>query len=158
MVNFRRLNQEEYDKVWDKFYELFHFRPSISIFPAITTDRPQLKFAIKNCFSQNFPLGKLEEYALNLFTSISKPGDRFYALDWQHECYDFDPREKMDKDEFDEWIIPVLPNGDYYIFLTKDFNNIWFGHPWEQTITLIGEDITKQANFRNLQNDVFPLG
>lgn len=31
-----------------------------------------------------------------------------------------DPRKQMDKDEFGEWIIPVLLNGDYYIFLTKD--------------------------------------
>ena len=23
MTNFRRLNQDEYDKVWDKFYDLF---------------------------------------------------------------------------------------------------------------------------------------
>jgi hypothetical protein len=144
MINFRRLNQEDYDEVWDKFYSLFHFKPSINHFPAITTDKPQLKFDIKKCFSQDFPIDKLEEYALNLFTLISQPGDRLYALDWQHDCYDFDPRKQMDRDQFDEWTVPVLPNGDYYIFLTKDFNNVWFGHPWEQTITLIGENIIKQ--------------
>ena len=27
--------------------------------------------------------------------------------------------------------------------------NIWFGHPWEQTITLIGNDIVKQAQKLN---------
>ena len=124
---------------------MFHFKPSINHFPAIATDRPQLKFDITNCFSEDFTLDKLEEYALNLFISVSKKGERLYALDWQHECYDFDPREQMDRDEFDEWIVPVLPNGEYYIFLTKDFNNVWFGHPWEQTVTLIGEDIVKQA-------------
>ena len=149
MTNFRRLNQEDYDKVWDKFYDLFHFKPSINHFPAITTDRPQLKFDITSCFSQDFPLDKLEEYAIRLFISVSKPGDRLYALDWQHECYDFDPREQMDKDEFNEWTVPILPNGDYYIFLTKDFNNVWFGHPWEQTITLVGTDIVKQGQKLN---------
>jgi hypothetical protein len=145
MTNFKRLNRDEYDKAWNKFYDLFHFTPSIHYFPAIATDRPQLKFDIANCFSEDFALDKLEEYALNLFISVSKTGDRLYALDWQHECYDFDPREQMDRDEFNEWTVPVLPNGDYYIFLTKDFNNVWFGHPWEQTVTLIGEDIVKQA-------------
>lgn len=108
-------------------------------------DRPQLKRDISICFSQSFPLKRLEELAINLFTLVSKPRDRFYALDWQHECYDFDPRETMDRNEFDEWIVPVLPNGDYSIFLSKDFNNVWFGHPWEQTITLIGNDIVEQA-------------
>ena len=100
MTNFRRLNQDEYDKVWEKFYDLFHFKPSINHFQAINTDRLQLKFDIKNCFSQDFRVDKLEEYALTLFNSISKPGDRLFALDWQHECYDFDPRKKMDRDEF----------------------------------------------------------
>src|SRR5437870_732528 len=145
MTNFRRLNKDEYDKVWDKFYDLFHFKPSINDFPAIKTDRPQLKFDIKNCFSKDYPLDKLEKYALNLFAAVSEPGDRLYALDWQHDCYDFDPREQMDRGQFDGWVVPILPIGDYYIFLTKDFNNVWFGHPWEQTITLIGEDIVSEG-------------
>ncbi|HLK30894.1 MAG TPA: DUF2716 domain-containing protein [Puia sp.] len=145
MTNFRLLNQDEYDNVWNKFYNLFHFKPSTNHFPGISTKQPELKFDIKNCFSQDFPLDKLEEYALNLFTAISKPNDRLFALDWQHDCFDFDPREQMDRDEFGEWVVPVLPNGDYYIFLTKDLNNVWFGHPWEQTITLVGKDIVKQG-------------
>jgi hypothetical protein len=151
MINFKPLNQDEYNEVWDKLYELFHFTPSIDHFPAITTDRPQLKFDIKNCFSKDFPLDKLEELAVKLFVSVSKPGEKLYALDWQHDCYDFDPRAEMDRDEFDEWIVPVFPNGDYYIFVTKDFNNMWFGHPWEKTITLVGQDIVQQG--QKLYND-----
>jgi hypothetical protein len=143
MINFKELSQEECDKVWDKFYDLFHFKSSVNHFPALNTNKPQLKFDAKDCFSPNYSLDKLEDFAINLFTKISKAGDRLYALDWQHECYDFDPRAQMDRDEFEDWIVPVLPNGDYYIFLTKDFNNVWFGHPWEQTITLIGDDIVE---------------
>jgi hypothetical protein len=150
MTNFRKLSREEYDQVWDRFYDSFKFKPSINEFPAITTDRPQLKFNIANCFSPGYPLDKLEEFAISLFHNISRPGDRLFALDWQHECYDFDPRKEMDRDEFGDWIVPVLPNGDYYIFLAKDFNNVWFGHPWEQTITLIGDEMV--ANARKIQN------
>lgn len=142
MKNFKKLDKAEYDQVWDKFYDLFDFKPSINIFPAIKTTLPQLKLDIKDCFSSDFPIDKLEGLALRLFENISLPGDRLYALDWQHECYDFDPRQEMDKDEFNEWTIPIFPNGDYYIFITKDFNNVWFGHPWEKTITLIGNNIT----------------
>ena len=112
---------------------------------------PQLKFDIKDCFSPDYPFNKLEQLALNLFDKISKPGDKLYALDWQHQCYDFDPRQEMDRNEFGEWVIPIFPNGDYYIFLTKDFNNIWFGYPWEQTITLIGDNIVKYG--RQLKKD-----
>lgn len=130
MRNFKQLTQEEYDKVWDQFYNLFHFNPGINNFPAIKTNKPQLKFDIKNFFSKNDNhLTKLEEVALTLFNRISKFGDRLYALNWQHQCYDFDPRKQMDRDEFGEWIVPVFPNGDYYIFLTKDFENIGLDIP-----------------------------
>src|SRR5690606_7547036 len=116
MNNFRKLNSEEYNKTWDKFYDMFHFKPSTNQFPAIRAFEPQLKFDISKCFSADYPYFKIEQFALNLFTSISEPGDRLYALDWQHECYDFDPRAQMDRNEFTEWIVPVLPNGDYFIF------------------------------------------
>lgn len=151
MMNFRPITEEESIKVWDKFYDLFDFNPSVSAFPAVKSAMSQLKLDIKDCFSSDFPFNKLEQLALKLFEQVSKPGERLYALDWQHECYDFDPRQAMDRNEFDEWIIPIFPNGEYYIFLTKDFTNIWFGHPWEQTITLIGDNFVKLG--RQLKED-----
>ncbi|WP_414648331.1 DUF2716 domain-containing protein [Dinghuibacter sp.] len=30
-------------------------------------------------------------------------------------------------------------------FITKDRQNVWFGHPWEKTITLIGEKLISAA-------------
>ena len=146
MKNFKPLSKEESNDVWNKFFDLFHFKPNLDKFPAIETDKPQLKFNVSNCFRIDYPHDKLEQFALNLFNIISMPGDRLYALDWQHQCYDFDPRELMDRNDFDEWIIPVFPNGGYYIFLTKDLRNVWFGHPWEQSITLIGEDMVKKGH------------
>ncbi len=145
MKNFRSLSKEEYDKVWNNFYELFDFSPSTTVFPALTTTMPQLKLDISRGFGPAYPLNELEQFALTLFNNITKPGDRLYALDWQHECFDFDSRQEMNRNEFEEWIIPIFPNGDYYIFMTKDFNNVWFGHPWEETITLIGENIVKEG-------------
>jgi len=138
MKNFRPLDKDEYEQVWDKFYDLFDFKPSTTNFPAIKTISQQLKLNISDCFSADYPFDKLEQWALTLFCRISNSDERLYALDWQHEFYDFDPRQEIDKDEFDEWTVPVFPNGNYYIFLTKDFKNVWFGHPWEQIITLIG--------------------
>ena len=145
MKNWQRLSQKEEEYVWNTFYQLFDFKPGIKIFPGIRTSLPQKRFSTSRYFSEHAPLDKLEDLALVLFYAVSEPGQRLYALDWQHQCYDFDPRQEMDRDEFGEWVIPILPNGDYYIFLTKDFRNVWFGHPWEETITLIGHDLVKQA-------------
>ena len=134
MTNWRELNEIEEKQVWDTFYNLFDFKPSIKKFPGIKTSLPTKKFSTKKYFSLDAPLDKLETLALTLFRSVSKPGERLYALNWHHQCYDFDPRLEMDRDEFNEWIIPIFPNGDYYIFLTKDFHNVWFGHPWEKSM------------------------
>ena len=147
MENWKKLNSIEYDSVWDKFEEKYQFRPSVSEFPGITNKFPQLKFDIEKCYDDIFKNEKIENIALDLFKKITKPNERMYALDWQHESYDFDPRFIIDKDEiFDEWIIPIFRNGDYYIFVTKDFKKLWFGHPWEQTITLVGEEIIKYSD------------
>ena len=148
MINFKKLDKAEIDMVWDRFENLFHFKPGINnniFFPAIKTSKPKFKFSVKHCFSLDFSMTKLEAFALSLFDEITSPGERLYALDWQHECYDFDPRREMDRNEFDEWIVPVLPDGDFYIFLTKDFNNVWIGHPWEKTVTLVGENIVNHG-------------
>ncbi|MDR7250575.1 hypothetical protein J2W41_003356 [Bacillus pumilus] len=63
------------------------------------------------------------------------------ALDWQHECYWITPYGSFEKDEFGDWAVPVLPNGDYYFFLSKEMHWGLLGHPWEQSITIFGEGL-----------------
>jgi hypothetical protein len=49
----------------------------------------------------------------------------------------------LPNDQTNSLVPSFVPDGDYYIFLTKDFQNVWFGHPWEKTITLIGDKLIK---------------
>ena len=119
MKNFKLLNHDECKKVWSKFHDLYDFKPSINGFPAVRTNLIHSKFDVTKGFSNDFPMNKLEEFALDLFCKLTAPNDRLYALNWQHECYDFDPRKSIERDDFNEWIVPIFPNGDYYIFLTK---------------------------------------
>ena len=90
MKNWRQLNDKDTNQVWDTFYQLFDFKPSMKKFPGIRTSLRQKKFSIAKYFSEHATLDKLEDLALVLFASISEPGERFYALDWQHQCYDFE--------------------------------------------------------------------
>lgn len=84
-------------------------------------------------------------YTKLLFEEVSSDNDRMYALDWQHESFDFNAKKYTEIiKKNNEWFIPTFPNGDYYIFVTKDFKNVWFWHPWEQTITLIWEDFCRK--------------
>lgn len=32
----------------------------------------------------------------------------------------------------------MFPNGDYYAFFTQDFSAGTFGHPWEQSLCVMG--------------------
>ena len=144
----KELDNNSYNEVWDKFNKELDFNPYGSHDKAIHTEYPILKYNIKRLFNPEFDISKMENYALELFQAITEPGEKMYALDWQHPAYEFDPRGEMERDEFGEWKVPIFPNGDYYIFLTQDFQNVWFGHPWEPSITLIGKkliDLAKQG-------------
>src|SRR5205814_487330 len=57
---------------------------------------------------------------LRALQSCTAPGERVYALDWQHPCFWFDPRGGVASGEPKEWAVPVLPDGDHYVFLAKD--------------------------------------
>lgn len=50
---------------------------------------------------------------------------------------------RISKNEFDEWTVPIFPNGDYYFFIHKDFEWGYLGHPWERTITVFGKELIK---------------
>ena len=39
--------------------------------------------------------------------------------------------------------MPVYPDGDYFAFLSEDFSEGTFGHPWEKTICVLGERLVR---------------
>ena len=144
MNNWSILSKKDYDYVWDKFYAEFSFKPSIyeSDWPTIQTDKPNFKFSIKNLFGDSYneliDIDFLQK-AIDTFIEITIQEEEIFALDWKHECYYINPRKLTPNIMIGlESSISFIPNGDYYIFLTKDFENIWFGHPWENTVTIIG--------------------
>ena len=74
-------------------------------------------------------------------------------MDWQHTCFTFDPHAGFEFENMEEWPIPPFPNGDYYLFLTENLFGGFFGHPWEQSICVIGEAFVDQLE--NAPPDVF---
>jgi len=151
MQSWTRLDPAQNHDVWDRFFSEFNFRPSIfsKDWPSIHSSLPRLKLDIMECYREGYNhdnLLILEDLAQDIFRKITDTGETMLALDWQHDSFEFYPHMDMPRDpELDEWPVPVLPNGDYYIFITKDFRNLWFGHPWEESITLVGAEITSAA-------------
>jgi hypothetical protein len=132
--------ESEYKKVWDRFYDQFAFKPSVyrRDFPAIKEPSPSITYEFDYPIETE-TIDDLDNKTLSAFLSIVSPGDALCVLDWHHDCYWFRPHIP-----FREWEIPVLPNGDYYIFLAKDFSYGIFGHPWERTICVWGKELLSE--------------
>ena len=151
------LTDKEQNEIWDRFYKDFSFRPSTAKrdFPGISEPTPSVTFDISNIYCDKaFALNKnLQENFLKVFQNITNNDDWIYALEWQSSCYKFFPHKPFDLvchyegcSEPMEWIIPILPDGDYYIFLTQDLKSGVFGHPWEKTMCIFGENLLQELN------------
>ncbi|MDQ5823304.1 MAG: DUF2716 domain-containing protein [Chloroflexota bacterium] len=139
------LLHHERDAVWDRFYALFDFKPSTKakVWPGIKEPTPSITYSIAS-FYKTTSNPRVLERDLNIKTlqALRKcvpPGQRLYALDWQHPCYWFYPHRLEAAGDTYRWRVPVLPNGDYYIFLAEDLSFGLFGHPWEQTLCVFGQ-------------------
>ena len=139
MNGWTTLSWSEQNDVWDRFYRDFTFRPSVhrEHFPGIDEPSPSETFGLPRAGAEiRLPSAEetreLEAATLAAFRACTPPGGRIYALDWQHECFWLDPHACS------EWRIPIVPDGDYSIFLSRDFSWGLFCHPWEWTICAFG--------------------
>ncbi|MBA3681707.1 MAG: DUF2716 domain-containing protein [Bacteroidetes bacterium] len=121
MINWKVLEKNEYTQLWNLIYNDFIFSPYSSK-KLIELPYPHIIYNISSHYDEGYSeifYKNLHKYAVNYFKKISN-GGRIYALNWQHDCYSFDPYLPFEKDEFDEWLIPVFPNGDYLFFINND--------------------------------------
>ncbi|MGB2993026.1 MAG: DUF2716 domain-containing protein [Paenisporosarcina sp.] len=148
MENWIELSALECKGVWDKIYDEFDFKPSISKFPSfevrtsfITYDvSPYLNWSgDSDTYDEIY--SDLEDKSLLVFQELTQKNEYLYAVDWQHEGYWLNPHLELPKSEFNEWTVPIFPNGDYYFFIHKNFEWGLLGHPWEETITIFGKEL-----------------
>ncbi|RYD34919.1 MAG: DUF2716 domain-containing protein [Verrucomicrobiaceae bacterium] len=129
---------QELDSIWDRFYNDFDFRPSMGTFPGIREPVPSVTYCLDSVYGTPEHHARMmegfDDAALRICSAICQPSGRVLALDWQHPCYYFAPALHKG-----HWEVPPFPDGDYYIFLSEDFRDGWFGHPWEQTVCIFGQ-------------------
>ncbi|WP_235599352.1 DUF2716 domain-containing protein [Paenibacillus amylolyticus] len=138
--NWIPLQDNEYKRVWDKFDKDFSFKPSIypKDWPTFSIHGPYITFEmIKNYKEEE--INELEEVCKTIFKSCLEPHEYLYALDWQHESFYYSPYLQEASPR-----ILFYPDGDYYLFLKKDFSFGYLGHPWEQSITIFGEELVQK--------------
>jgi Protein of unknown function (DUF2716) len=60
-------------------------------------------------------------------------------LDWQHPCYWFLPSRITMMQPCPP--LPVFPDGDHFAYMTEDLSQGATGHPFEETLYIVGHDL-----------------
>jgi uncharacterized protein DUF2716 len=143
-IQWKPFTDPNYDIIWREFGEQFRFRPSVQPdqWPGIDELSPSVTFSIGHVYGEKERYSSfvddLNMKTLDALRACVLPEQRLAVLDWHHPCHWFYPHRAFDAGSPEAWPIPVLPNGDYYIFLAEDLSFVIFGHPWEQTICIFG--------------------
>ncbi|KJK47412.1 hypothetical protein UK23_20405 [Lentzea aerocolonigenes] len=138
----------DYRRVWDAFYERFHFKPSIypKDWPTITEPQGSVTLDLAGIFQSDQWVRKsltVDEVVLESFLRVYPEETALLALDWQHPAYRFRPHLLGGPNEWLDSPFSPFPDGDYHIFLTEDMSQGTFGHPWEQTLCVWGDDLVR---------------
>ena len=141
MSAWKKLSSRENSEVWDRFEDEFRFRPSTKAdkWPSIVEPRGSSTYSIAHVLRGGDRKRLLDVLHRAFRRALQRrfiEGSRLLALDWQHDGYWLDPHKLSDVGE--PWPISLVPDGDYHIFLTEDFREGVFGHPWEETICVFG--------------------
>ena len=136
------LSQAERGVAWGRFEARFGFRASVTPdgWPAIAEPAPSLTFDLSGIHDgpmRGAAYDAINAEALRAFLWALPEVDELLVLDWQHPAYRFSTARQA-LTWRGEWRIPVYPDGDYYAFLTDDMTEGTFGHPWEQTLCVMG--------------------
>jgi hypothetical protein len=123
--NWNRIHEGEVIQKWQEIDRHFGFDPYRASAPILAY--PSIRHKIidtSNHLDAGFTLvyhQRLHNVARSCFQAIADQ-KLLFAFNWQHECYEFNPFLPFETDEFDEWLAPVFPNGDYIFFFNHDFS------------------------------------
>lgn len=152
------LSEQLTRKLWGIVYQRFSFEPDYYAEDA----RYALKepYDLYNCQAVG-PIADADpnwhETIQNIFCNCLKDEEAMYVLDWQHTCYDYYPKVKIRKENptfipyekdsengYYAYFPDFYPDGDYYLFFSKDFSWGYLTDPWHQHIFVYGEQLRKE--------------
>lgn len=138
MKNWISLKGKDYDKVWDRFYEEFQFRPSIykKDWPSFRELKPFITYDISSVFRREEVADDFDDKLFESLKFCVEKKEYIYGLDWQHESFLYNPHLSIPKGI---WATPFFPDGDYYFHLNRNFEWGILSHPWEQSMCIFGD-------------------
>lgn len=157
MSNWKILNALEYQLIWDYIYDAFCFRPNSSVTELIKFPFSNKCYDISKFYNEGFRqdlYDNLHDTIVDCFRQISN-NQKWYAFNWQHNCYSFIPQLPFEKNEFDEWLVPIFPNGDYIFFLSHNLEDGMFGNGIDMLICFFGNKMLK--SIQNTKSQILSL-
>lgn len=142
------MSETEEHRLLDGFCRRFDFLGSVeaALWPGIREPRPSITWDLEPVFAefeQRFSVSDVCVAALimDAFRSFLRSDEPVAALDIHHPGYWVDPWRVAEPQTGDAWPIGCLPNGDYWMFVAPDLRSGTFGHPWERTLCIFGEQL-----------------
>ncbi|MFI6645454.1 DUF2716 domain-containing protein [Streptomyces sp. NPDC050504] len=133
---------------WNRFQEQFNFRPGSGSTAGAGIKEPadSVTWSLTSMFeaADADRVDRFIDVVERGLTSCTKPDHWLIALEWQHPSYWFLPH-RVGGEGRPPWPLVPIPDGDYYIILSEDFDSGGFGHPWEETICLFGQDLVESV-------------
>lgn len=160
MKEWEILSDEEEDYVWKYIMKRFEFNPRYNrvdnSIPFLKLPRPYhiyemhlfssyLKDESINIDDDFYDI--FNECITDIFIRCMGNDAYIYALDWQHQCFKYNPKSpvKMPRvleiDGCNVYFPDFYPDGDYYIFISRSFSWGYFTHPWLQELWIFGEKL-----------------
>ena len=148
------LNEQEYKAVRDRICGELRFRPDAKARGhsllwwkrPFRLPRPWAVYALDGVSREQ--IEQTESAVKACFLAATEPGERLYAMDWQHSAFLFDPRKEEEQRseqrtdaDGEVWTAEFpfcYPDGDYYFFLDERFRFGYLGHPWRKEIWVFG--------------------
>lgn len=155
------LSDAEVVSIWESFTEKYTFRRGVDqkSWPGINEPVNSVTWDVSlllRLYDEDQSGLQAVEESLHrtLITSLKKqlkPGDRVFALDFNHQCYTFET-DNISMHDLNSWPITVLPAGDYHVFLSSDLGFGIFGHPWEKSLCIFGDNFHQSFKDFHLTN------
>lgn len=142
---FEQLNNAERDRVWDLVDAQLEFRASTKPehWPGFAEPEGSVTWSVAPLFDDF--ANRFVQAEISLAGHLAAAIDQLLgvdayavALDWQHPGYRFIPALSALPTQQNSWPIPVLPDGDYYLYVAADLRFGWLTHPWEQSVCCYG--------------------
>jgi hypothetical protein len=137
-----RVGSAEARRLWDRFDAAFRFRPSTYELPGIDEPTPSTTYSLKYEGGTRAEAVWVNRTVLAGLRRVTGIDDSVVVLDWQHQTYRCRPHRVRDEEPPHEmWPTEIYPDGDYYIWLAEDMRYGAFGHPWEPSLCVFGEEL-----------------